>query len=645
MDRKREPVIFEDFDEIQMEDLDFILSTPLEPAEKKTELKEEKSAEPETGGKAEAETEAEETAEPVSAEEIPAGEEKAVTELPEEENREPSAEATQPEAEQEAAGSTAGQTAAEQKAAAAKPDRHSKPQKTVKTGKKPEKKKTVRTILTVLAAVLAAAAIGAYGYGVYFYTYHFLPWTVAEGVYLDNLTLEEAQKKLTDSRIEEDSVLLLHTLEGNTVEMSTGAMAIRRNYLGLPGALEAQEKWIFPVSRNREKKLEFPYEVVCDAGAAIEELEKLEICSPEKMQAPVDSYVEKNKKGAWEVVLPVDGNTIDCEALAGLVGQAVMNREKEIDLVEAGVYLRAGIREDDPALNCRAERENRIDALELSVDLGADTAVKITPDEFRGLLTADAWNTEAGEESAGETGLIDEKKFADYLFRLAVNYNTKAASGWRTFRSVSGDAIVLQSNYGWEMDKEATGSLLKKLLEDAARSVFIDENAEQTFPDGTVKAVWTQEAISHGERDTGDSWVEVDITTQKLYCVMNGETVLESNVVTGMEMNRGRRTPAGIFAVRFKQRERDLVGYNSDGTESYRSHVSYWMPVYNNIGLHDASWRGSFGGNVYVWSGSHGCVNLPVKTAKTLYDLVEKGTPVIIYRESVNGSVNGDGSL
>ena len=47
--------------------------------------------------------------------------------------------------------------------------------------------------------------------------------------------------------------------------------------------------------------------------------------------------------------------------------------------------------------------------------------------------------------------------------------------------------------------------------------------------------------------------------------------------------------------------------------------------------LHDASWRSSFGGNIYKTSGSHGCVNLPPAAAKKIFENIEDGDPVIVY--------------
>ena len=65
--------------------------------------------------------------------------------------------------------------------------------------------------------------------------------------------------------------------------------------------------------------------------------------------------------------------------------------------------------------------------------------------------------------------------------------------------------------------------------------------------------------------------------------------------------------------------------------EDYRTPVSYWMAVYGNIGIHDATWRGKFGGSIYKTNGSHGCINTPMKAVSQLYEMVEEGTPVIMF--------------
>jgi lipoprotein-anchoring transpeptidase ErfK/SrfK len=90
----------------------------------------------------------------------------------------------------------------------------------------------------------------------------------------------------------------------------------------------------------------------------------------------------------------------------------------------------------------------------------------------------------------------------------------------------------------------------------------------------------------------------------------------------------------GTFHINNKMTDQTLVGADEDkdGEPDYRSKVSYWMPFQgNSVGLHDAPWRSSFGGTIYQWNGSHGCINLPSQSAAELFSLVKVGDKVIVH--------------
>ena len=55
------------------------------------------------------------------------------------------------------------------------------------------------------------------------------------------------------------------------------------------------------------------------------------------------------------------------------------------------------------------------------------------------------------------------------------------------------------------------------------------------------------------------------------------------------------------------------------------------MGIYGGCGIHDASWRSSYGGNIYKGNGSHGCVNTPYSKVQKIYNNTGYGTPVIVY--------------
>ncbi len=136
--------------------------------------------------------------------------------------------------------------------------------------------------------------------------------------------------------------------------------------------------------------------------------------------------------------------------------------------------------------------------------------------------------------------------------------------------------------------------------------------------------VYKQKAASHGENDYGSTYVEINLTAQHLFFYKDGKLLVESDFVSGNE-SKGWSTPAGVFPLTYKQRDATLKG------ETYRTPVSYWMPFNGNIGLHDATWRSTFGGTIYKTSGSHGCVNLPPAVAKTIFENIAAGVPVLCY--------------
>ena len=57
--------------------------------------------------------------------------------------------------------------------------------------------------------------------------------------------------------------------------------------------------------------------------------------------------------------------------------------------------------------------------------------------------------------------------------------------------------------------------------------------------------------------------------------------------------------------------------------------------------MHDATWRGSFGGSIYKRNGSHGCINLPQGAAKTIFENINANFPVLVYELAGTQSAKG----
>ena len=120
-----------------------------------------------------------------------------------------------------------------------------------------------------------------------------------------------------------------------------------------------------------------------------------------------------------------------------------------------------------------------------------------------------------------------------------------------------------------------------------------------------------------------NTYIIVDKSEQTLYYYEKGVLVFTSPVVTGNDYD----TPLGDFAINNKMERARLVGPNNE----WDCYVNWWMPfISSSHGFHDSSWRTDFGGNVWTYNPTHGCINLPADKAREMFYTVEIGTPVHI---------------
>ncbi|WP_125982593.1 L,D-transpeptidase family protein [Loigolactobacillus iwatensis] len=206
---------------------------------------------------------------------------------------------------------------------------------------------------------------------------------------------------------------------------------------------------------------------------------------------------------------------------------------------------------------------------------------------------------------------VDTAKVKQYVVGLNNRYATYIKS--IEFNSTKqGKVKVPAGNYGWS---------IKTSSESAALASEVLKEKDFTREPVTV-------GIGYGKDGIGNTYVEVDKSAQHMWVYKNGKSVLDTDVVTGKP---GQDTPSGVYFVWNKQRNTKLTGKNDNGS-AYSSAVSYWMPVdYTGVGIHDASWQPTFGGDWYKTHGSHGCINTPPTTMAKVYADVALDTPVIIF--------------
>lgn len=215
----------------------------------------------------------------------------------------------------------------------------------------------------------------------------------------------------------------------------------------------------------------------------------------------------------------------------------------------------------------------------------------------------------------GNDGLsvsLDGENMATYCTELAKKHDvSKKKTG--QFKTTGGSIInVPVASSGQTVDGN-------KLYEAIAEAINNKKSA-------TVEAVYSEAKEEEtGEYVTyGGNYCEVDLTNQMVYVYKNGELVVSSQCVTGC-ISKGHGTPTGVYSIFSRDKDRYLRG------DGYKSWVNFFITFNGGIGFHDASWRSTFGGNIYLYSGSHGCINMPYSAAKKLYENVTLDEKVIVY--------------
>ncbi len=233
--------------------------------------------------------------------------------------------------------------------------------------------------------------------------------------------------------------------------------------------------------------------------------------------------------------------------------------------------------------------------------------------------TLSKWINVKGSEKK-YTYTINNEAVSDYAVKLGEKYSNFVEM--MNFHTTGGEDIQLQNiSTGWIMDTDYAGQTLTRILE-GKKSVSIDltDNSEES------NKWWIRRAGKYDyEKIRGTTYAEVSIDRQYLWVYKDNKLLFGSDVITG-NPNTGNDTPTGAFVVSEKLRDTFLYGIG------YNRKVSYWIAFNYDIGFHDAVWQDKgFGGDVYLENGSLGCVNLPLKIAKQVYDCSYEGMPVYVY--------------
>ena len=349
-------------------------------------------------------------------------------------------------------------------------------------------------------------------------------------------------------------------------------------------ALKGQNPLLWPAgffSRNSEK---VTINVDYDEAALQEKIQNIKAVTQEQTQ-PVSAY-PKFDGNSFVVEPEVYGTAVDIDMLTEKIKQYISEFESELNMMGEACYVLPKYTSDSPEVQAACDTMNQYCKASITYTMDTDVVVD------KALIST--WLTYDDNMQVS----LNEESVREWMRQFGATYDTVGKT--RTITTPTGKTTeVSGGTYGWSVDEDGETTALINSIKNG--EVISKEPA------------YAQTAATHEAQDWGTTYVEVDLTTQHMWYIVDGSVAMEADVVTGLPTPE-RETPAGVYSILEMKRDKTLVGETNPATGKpiYETPVDYWMRVtWSGVGFHDASWQSSFGGSRYMTNGSKRFVSTP----------------------------------
>ncbi|MCR4653700.1 MAG: L,D-transpeptidase/peptidoglycan binding protein [Eubacterium sp.] len=450
-------------------------------------------------------------------------------------------------------------------------------------------------LLILLILILA----GVYAFGIYHFKTHFFTGSKINGVSIGEMTADDARYAI-QNQIRRYTITCVE--RNNLTEKLTGdQFYMQYKDDGMIETLLQKQNpylWVFYLGHGKDYQIDVGYTYEKEAVDKV--LDEMKAFSSEYAVAPASARVVDD--GAQFVVADCDQGALpNREKVRRALIKAIENGDRTVDFDKEDLYEHPAKAGDNSKLQQEAENINKVLQSNITYDM-VDRSFTINGDNIRNFI----------EQTDNGGFKLSRDKIAGFVKDMAFQTDTYGLK--HKFTTHSGRQIVLQAggDYGWCINQEETTTDLY--------------NAILNGETGNREPIYLFKALNRSSDDIGNTYVEICIEKQEMWCYKDGVCVVDTPVVTGNH-SKGEDTPSGcVWAVDAK--ESPATFEDNGGVK-----VKFWLPFVDSCGIHDASWRsaGEYGGTTWKMRGSNGCINTPLDAAEQIYGIISIGYPVIVY--------------
>ena len=306
------------------------------------------------------------------------------------------------------------------------------------------------------------------------------------------------------------------------------------------------------------------------------------------------------------------GSSLDANALA----QAAQKAATSLDSSSISLTIKnADPKVSDSDAQKVADKANGWVSQDVTITMGEDSYTAENTDKA-------SWIKITNSTESAPTIAVDSSKVSQWVKSQAEEASSEPVTGERNVNA-SGQVVSTPT----EAKDGKTVNNADAVTTAITQSLGSNKAYSGSFEATTVKAEWKERTIANGaeklpyQAAPGEKWVDLNLSN-KTVTAYEGATVVHGPVSI---VDGAAETPTvtGTYKVYLQYESQTMRGENADGSPYVAENVPWVSYFYSGYAFHGAGWRSSFG-----YSGSHGCVNMPVSEAQWIYNWVDTNTVV-----------------
>lgn len=472
-----------------------------------------------------------------------------------------------------------------------------------------------RHLLWIIPAALVVLLGGAYVGGALYFESTFMPGTILDG---EDVSMRPVSE-VADEKASSLDGYSIH-VTGKGLDLTIGAEQAGLTCDGQSYASEALAQvnpWAWPLEIAGTRQIS------ATATVTIDRQKVADVVTPAVEALASDAAVGGH------------GITYDAEAAAYVIDEQLLASSLDAELVTDAVVaaIQAGEAEveiGDECAETKTELQTAVDAANklvsstVSLTLGGTHVADVTSEMIAGWTTiGDDLSVSLNADAVTEW---TRGALSDQLDTIGTDRTYTRPDG-QTFTVTGSTSGYGASTYGWSIDGAA-------LAEQIVANVQAGQPSTIDIP-----CVQTAAQVNPGGQDWGNRYIDVDLTAQHAVFYDNGTVIWEADITTG-QPNLGQETPTGVWTVTNRKSRATDGDINlkgpidpATGEPEWDSHVDFWLGFVGNlVGFHNAPWQSVFGGDIYTYYGSHGCIRMSYADGQALYNVGRVGDVVVVHK-------------